>query len=120
MLRALADIFYGRRRNGTYDPASDRYFAIGATEQRYTDALGPYLREGRRSFARHPHFWFNNGYSELSYRGYPAVTPTPTPVPGGFRARRPGRCSWRRPTIRRRPYGGARRLARRHCTARGC
>ena len=72
VLRALADIFYGRRRNGTYDPESDGYFAIGATEQRYTDALGPYLREGRRSFARHPHFWFNNGYSELSYRGYPA------------------------------------------------
>ena len=119
MLRALADIFYGRRRNGSYDPESDGYFAIGATEQRYTDALGPYLREGRRSFARHPHFWFNNGYSELSYRGYPARDADAYAGPGGSRARRRGRCSWRRPTTRRRPTA-ARAGSPASCTARGC
>jgi len=112
VMRALADIFYGRRHDGTYDPDGDRYFAIGAAEQRYPGALAPYLREGRRSFARHPHFWFNNGYSELSYRGYPARDADAYAGP------------WRLPRAGPRPllvatnhdpatpYGGARRLAR--------
>ena len=27
--------FYGRDDDGTYDPISDRYFTIGASEQQY-------------------------------------------------------------------------------------
>jgi pimeloyl-ACP methyl ester carboxylesterase len=68
----LADAAYDRAPGGGYGPANDAYFTIGAAEQRYPRGLDSYLRAGRRSYARHPHFWFNNGYSELVYRRYPA------------------------------------------------
>jgi pimeloyl-ACP methyl ester carboxylesterase len=112
VLRALADIFYGRRRDGTYDPAGDRYFTIGATEQRYTDALGPYLREGRRSFARHPHFWFNNGYDEIAYRGYPARDADAFAGPWRLPRSAPKPLLVATTHDPATPYPGARRLAR--------
>ncbi len=34
-LRDLADAFWGNNEDGTFDPGSDRYFTIGAIEQKY-------------------------------------------------------------------------------------
>jgi pimeloyl-ACP methyl ester carboxylesterase len=70
-LRALADAFYGSNGDGTYDPAGDRYFTIGAAEQDYPRDLRTYLRAGQQSWDQHEHFWFNNGYVELNYGLYP-------------------------------------------------
>ncbi|HYX93711.1 MAG TPA: alpha/beta hydrolase [Geodermatophilus sp.] len=53
--------------------SSDRYFTIGATEQRYPQGdLEVYLDRGAESWASFPHFWSNSGYAELNYALWPA------------------------------------------------
>jgi pimeloyl-ACP methyl ester carboxylesterase len=71
VMRELTDAFYGRLPNGSYDPGTDRYFLIGATEQRYPRDPRVYLAAGARSFHEHPDFYWNNGYVELNYGLYP-------------------------------------------------
>jgi pimeloyl-ACP methyl ester carboxylesterase len=72
-LKALADGFYGYEpTTGTYDPGTDRYFTIGATEQRYPHDVATYVRAGAQSWDQHDHFSWNNGYVELNYGLYPA------------------------------------------------
>src|SRR3954447_20912914 len=72
-LRALVDSYYGRNDDGTFDPSTDRYFTIGATEQRYPQGdLSVYLDRGAESWASFPHFWSNSGYAEISYALWPA------------------------------------------------
>jgi pimeloyl-ACP methyl ester carboxylesterase len=72
-LRVMADGFYGGPLDdGTYDPANDRYFTIGASEQKYPRDVGTYVRAGQQSWDQHEHFWWNNGYVELNYGLYPA------------------------------------------------
>ncbi|ADB48621.1 alpha/beta hydrolase [Conexibacter woesei] len=70
-LRQLVDIFYGDNGDGTYDPITDRYFTIGALEQRYPHDLRTFLREGRRSYQRYDHAWWNHGYVEAAWGFYP-------------------------------------------------
>jgi pimeloyl-ACP methyl ester carboxylesterase len=72
LVRLAADQFYFRLTDGTYDPLSDRYFAINAAEQRYPRKLAGYFQAGKRSWQRNPHFFFNHGYSELPYALWPA------------------------------------------------
>lgn len=67
LVRTVVDSFYGRLPDGSYDPLSDRYFTIGAIEQRYPRDLGFFLDAGRRSWALFDHFWSNTGYVELPY-----------------------------------------------------
>jgi pimeloyl-ACP methyl ester carboxylesterase len=71
LLRQLTDIFYGRNADGSYDPLTDRYFTIGALEQRYPQGIGTYLKEGARSYYDYDHAWFNHGYVELAWGLYP-------------------------------------------------
>ena len=70
-MRFAADLFYGRNADGSYAPAQDRYFTIGALEQAFPRDVGTSLRAGRRSWDEHEHFWWNNGYLELNYGLYP-------------------------------------------------
>jgi pimeloyl-ACP methyl ester carboxylesterase len=71
-IRRLVNDSYGLLDDGTYDPGSDRYFTIGAIEQRYPKADVPlYLRAGKRSWSEHEHTWWNNGYVELNYGLWP-------------------------------------------------
>ncbi|MEN3283804.1 MAG: hypothetical protein V7607_4944 [Solirubrobacteraceae bacterium] len=71
-IRRLVDESYGLLDDGTYDPGSDRYFTIGAIEQRYPRAGVPlYLSLGKRSWSEHEHTWWNNGYVELNYGLWP-------------------------------------------------
>jgi pimeloyl-ACP methyl ester carboxylesterase len=72
LVRLAADQFYFRLPDGTYDPLSDRYLAINAAEQRYPRKPVAYLRAGKRSWHRNPHFFFNHGYTELPYGIWPA------------------------------------------------
>jgi len=69
-MRRATDLFYQRNGDGSYQPFNDRYFAITAAEQQYPRDLGAYLRAGERSFESHEHFWWNNGYLELTYGLY--------------------------------------------------
>ncbi|MCW2634213.1 MAG: hypothetical protein JWQ99_580, partial [Blastococcus sp.] len=73
-LRAVVDeSFYVRNpETGKFDPLTDRYFAIGASEQRYPHAQEIYFDRGARSYRDYPHFWYNTGYAELSYGLWPA------------------------------------------------
>jgi pimeloyl-ACP methyl ester carboxylesterase len=70
-LRDMADAFYGRTDKGSYDPSGDRYFTIGAVEQRYPRNVPFYLDAGQHSWAMLDHTWWNTGYTELNYGLYP-------------------------------------------------
>jgi pimeloyl-ACP methyl ester carboxylesterase len=70
-LRELVDGAYGNNLDGTFDPGTDRYFTIGAIEQRYPHDIGLYFRAGKRSWSEHEHTWWNNGYVELNYGLWP-------------------------------------------------
>jgi pimeloyl-ACP methyl ester carboxylesterase len=67
-IRADSDFALGYDpASGTFDPSNDRYFLIGAVEQRYGDNLDRYFRLGKASYDAFDHFWFNSGYVELNY-----------------------------------------------------
>ncbi|MFW3171253.1 alpha/beta hydrolase [Geodermatophilus sp. CPCC 206100] len=72
LVRAVVDDTYGRQPDGTFSPGGDRYFTIGAAEQRYPQGdLGVYLDRGAESWASFPHFWYNTGYAEINYALWP-------------------------------------------------
>jgi pimeloyl-ACP methyl ester carboxylesterase len=71
-IREIVDSFYGREPDGTFDPGGDRYFTIGAAEQRYPQGdIELYLDRGAESWVSFPHFWSNSGYAELNYALWP-------------------------------------------------
>jgi pimeloyl-ACP methyl ester carboxylesterase len=73
LIRALTDeFFYGRDPDtGTYDPGSDRYFTIGASEQRYRRGVRRYLEAGDDAWGEFDHTYWNLGYTELNYGLWP-------------------------------------------------
>ena len=109
--RQLADFFYGRNSDGSYDPASDRYFLITAADQKYKHAVRPYLAAGNHSWGLFDHAWWNTGYTELNYGLYD--------VKANDVYRGPFRASARAPTVLEvatrydpaTPYRGALRTA---------
>ena len=70
-IRAIADGFYGRNDDGSYDPLTDRYFLLGAGEQHYPSDTQPFLDAGRQSYLDYDHAFWNHGYSELAWGLYP-------------------------------------------------
>jgi pimeloyl-ACP methyl ester carboxylesterase len=70
-IRAIADVFYGRHDDGTYDPGTDRYFLLSADEQNYPRDVATFLQQGRQSYFDYDHTWWNHGYSELGWGLYP-------------------------------------------------
>jgi pimeloyl-ACP methyl ester carboxylesterase len=72
LMREIVDGDYVRNDDGTYDPSLDRYFTIGATEQRYPRDLGFYLDRGEEAWGDFDHVYWNNGYVELNYGLWPA------------------------------------------------
>jgi pimeloyl-ACP methyl ester carboxylesterase len=70
-IRALSDSISGLNPDGTFNPGTDRYFTIGAIEQRYPRDISTYFQAGKRSWSEHQHFWWNNGYVELNYGLFP-------------------------------------------------
>ena len=70
-LRLLADAFYGRREDGSYDPFNDRYMAITSLDLAWPgDAVQTYLDTGRHSFRMHDRFWAND-YGTLGFGLWP-------------------------------------------------
>ena len=63
--------FYGRLDDGSYDPALDRYFLLGAIEQNYPRAIQPYLKAGKSSYQNYDYAFWNHGYSELNWGLFP-------------------------------------------------
>ena len=59
-----------RNDDGSYDPLHDRYFNLGALEQRYPRDVGTYLDAGDHSWGLFDHFWWNHGYVELAWGLY--------------------------------------------------
>ena len=90
LMRELADIFSGRREDGSGSPLFDRTFAIQSLERNFPRTLGLYLRIGAEDYELFDHFWWLGGYSGLGqalwpvrpndvYRGpfrAPALAPT--------------------------------------------
>jgi pimeloyl-ACP methyl ester carboxylesterase len=73
LIRALTDEFFYTRDpdTGNYDPGSDRYFTIGASEQRYKRDVGLYLEAGDDAWGTYDHTYWNLGYIELNYGLWP-------------------------------------------------
>jgi pimeloyl-ACP methyl ester carboxylesterase len=73
LIREFTDeYFYGRDpATGQYGPSSDRYFTIGASEQRYARDIGAYFEAGDHAWGTFDHFYLNTGYTELNYGLYP-------------------------------------------------
>lgn len=71
VLREEVDSFYGVLEDGSYDPFTDRYYALGALEQRYPRNLFSYLEAGEHSWNLFDHFWWNSGYVELAWGLFP-------------------------------------------------
>lgn len=67
----MDDSFYGRNPDGTYDPASDRYFLLSADEQNYPRSTQTFLDQGKQSYYDYDHAFWNHGYSELNWGLYP-------------------------------------------------
>jgi pimeloyl-ACP methyl ester carboxylesterase len=74
LIRQLTDeLFYGRDPDtGQYDPGSDRYFTIGATEQHYPRNVQRYFDWGDKAWGTFDHDYWNVGYPELNYGLWPA------------------------------------------------
>jgi pimeloyl-ACP methyl ester carboxylesterase len=71
LIREEVDSFYGLLEDGSYDPLSDRYYALGALEQRYPRNVFEYIEAGEHSWSLFDHFWFNSGYVELPWGLFP-------------------------------------------------
>ena len=71
LFRAINNAGYGREADGGYDAGVDRYFTIGAADQRYGRRVQPLLDVGASSWATFDHFWFNSGYAEVAFPLYP-------------------------------------------------
>ena len=70
-IRALADAFYGRERGGGFDPLLDRYFVLGAVEQRFPRDVREAMRAGDRARGAFAHFSTNAGYVDAYYALWP-------------------------------------------------
>jgi pimeloyl-ACP methyl ester carboxylesterase len=71
LIRQEVDFFYGLLEDGTYDPAGDRYYALGALEQSYPRNVFTYIEAGEHSWNLFDHFWYNSGYVELPWGLFP-------------------------------------------------
>ena len=71
LMRDWTDSFYGRLEDGTYDPLLDRYFTIGAAEQRYPADVDTFLEAGDHSWGLFDHAYWNHGYTELAWGLFP-------------------------------------------------
>ncbi len=70
-IREIADGFWGRLPDGSYDPGTDRYFLLSADEQHYPRNVKPFLKAGKSSYQDYDYAFWNHGYSELNWGLYP-------------------------------------------------
>ena len=71
-IRDLADAFWGNNVDGTFDPGADRYFTIGAIEQKYSHDVQTFLDAGDNAWGDvQPLLFWNTGYVEINYALWP-------------------------------------------------
>jgi pimeloyl-ACP methyl ester carboxylesterase len=70
-VRDLADAFWGNNEDGTFDPATDRYFTITAIEQNFTSDVQTFLDAGDNAWGVFNYTYWNTGYPEINYALWP-------------------------------------------------
>jgi len=70
-IRDLADAFWGNNEDGTFDPATDRYFTITAIEQNFTSDVQTFLDAGDNAWGVFNYTYWNTGYPEINYALWP-------------------------------------------------
>ncbi|WP_167761609.1 alpha/beta hydrolase [Blastococcus sp. CT_GayMR19] len=71
VVRAIIDlIVFPREEDGSYDPQSDRFFAIMAGERQWPTDVEAYLARGAQDWVNVPHFW-GFAYSEIPFALWP-------------------------------------------------
>ena len=72
-IRRLVDEFFYARdpETGAFDPLTDRYFTLSATEQRYPRDIRTYIEAAEESWGSNEHFSLNNGLVELNWALFP-------------------------------------------------
>ena len=85
----LVDDSDGRRRKGQYDPATDRYFMIGAAEQRYGTDPQVIIDLEPETVSAFPHFFFNSGFAQVPYTLFTARDQDAYYAPFGLSAATP-------------------------------
>jgi len=76
--RLVNEFFYGRDpETGAFDPVTDRYFTLSATEQRYPRDIATYVEAGDESWGLSEHFSLNNGLVELNWALFPVRARNP-------------------------------------------
>ena len=106
-MRFLADAAWGNNFDGTFDPGTDRYFTIGAIEQKYPHDIDHFLEAGDNAWGMFEHFWLNRATSRSRTRSGRSTTRTRS------RVRSPRRSRHRRCSRSRRPTTPQRRSAAR-------
>ncbi len=71
VVRAIVDlIVFPREDDGSYDPQTDRFFAIMAGEREWPTDVEAYLARGAQDWVNLPHFW-GAAYSEVPFALWP-------------------------------------------------
>ena len=71
IMRFLADASWGNNFDGTFDPGTDRYFTIGAIEQKYPHDIDHFLEAGDNSWGDVRALLAQLGYVEINYALWP-------------------------------------------------
>ncbi len=71
MLRYLADYWFGRLPDGSYDPYTSANLIITTVDQAYPRQLGPYLATVRRTYRKTKYLWWTGGSTSGLYSNYP-------------------------------------------------
>ena len=67
----LADAAWGNNLDGTFDPGTDRYFTIGAIEQKYPHDVQTFLDAGDNSWGDVQPLLVQHGLPEINYALWP-------------------------------------------------
>ena len=76
MIRQLVDEdWFGRNDDGTFDPATDKYFLITAADQTYSHNLGGYFDLGDFAWGTFDHFYVQQRLRRAQLRALPGAGP---------------------------------------------
>lgn len=71
MLRFLADYWFGRLPDGSYDPYTSANLIITTVDQAYPRKVEPYLATVRKTYRRTEDLWWTGGSTSGLYANYP-------------------------------------------------
>ena len=70
--------FWGNNEDGTFDPGADRYFTIGAIEQKYPTDVQTFLDAGDNAWGMFNYTYWNTGYPRSTTRSGRSTRRTPS------------------------------------------